>query len=71
MKTDPHDNAFPVFDHNSHACEDGLSKREEFTKAALTGLLASGYGGHPLDTGLRAVQFADAAIAALNRSVPT
>ena len=82
MKIDPNASAFPISPDIigpggdiSRSVDFGLTKREEFAKAALTGMLCQGFipdqahsGGGPYDYGEMAVTMADALIAALNKT---
>jgi hypothetical protein len=70
MVSIPHDTAHPLVDHQLGICEWGLSKREEFAKAAM-----QGFCGAPNQMDWNATQIAiyaviqaDALIEALNKS---
>ena len=63
MKTEPHHDAYPCV-----GGQQGLTKREEFAKAALQGLLSGDDISYltPATASKSAVEYADALIAALN-----
>lgn len=76
MKTAPNDSAFPLqfeqqeIDGSKQLfCYSGMTKREEFTKAAMQGLCANPHADdHDInEIAAQAVELADATIAALNK----
>ncbi len=63
------DPAFPLWDDEMNTKQSGLTKREEFAKAAMQGLASKeGNANAEFDTKL-AVEYADALIVALNKEV--
>ena len=69
-KTNPEENAFPLYVDCNQDWENGLSKREYIAAMALQGYISAtqlgGYRGEHKDAAEEAVAYADALITALN-----
>lgn len=74
IKTYPNDSAFPLQSPFASDPDFGLTKREEFAKAAMIGLLSKGMTTSTEQDhekiGIRAVEIADKLIEALNYRKP-